>query len=920
MLTNDSKNFLLEKKLTDKEKIELLQNRIKEYQKVQEENEKYWEENTKMTNYFIEKFQKSNEMLSNKNSSLEQLLKEKSQDLMNKTTECNNKEERIRELESELEEQFQTNDNAKSYNTDLILNNFYQLLEFQTNNSISLVENIFNLINNSVNSKDVHFNNLLRSLFKDLINKLKSMSLIEISEEVLTREYETDEIKQFYPQFETVDIITDMEEEGVNSEISINKQELSVIYENDDDISKQESNKNNDSIMDTQNIENIRREKEFLENENKKLHETLETYKNKVLKLQQENEKKKTEIQTKSKSLNHFKSLYCNNKFVIKKLKDVIETIEQERLEDKKLENEFKAYKQMYNSDRFAIMKHEYDDLLNENQQLHQKIEEISNKYWERNQETISMFNECEMLKNSIKAQSNTNTTNSILVFNQSVTSETINSNKNIIPVEENKESINIEKKEEITISNDNGEDKMEEDLNIGIATNDIMQDINNNEIIKKDKIFTNFIKNKDDNIDVNKENINPNQIENNSTAVNSSIQSKENDISVVSFDNKTVNSSLYNDSILKNQEISQLDFCQIIKRNDALGDSHESEEERIDNINIQEILDADDTSKFFYDNASSLKDIMTDEILLFQSDQEDITETLNEDTKFDIKKSMDTHLDSNQNNPPELSSDTLSNIKEGEKDTNKNKKLTIENECNNGNKNDSISMEEDVNIISMLSDVDNDCHQKQINTNENHITSNKIINETTTSNIINDNNIPNEIVHRQQYEVFENDYDIRGPSQHDHPHIHLIEKEYLTELEDFRAVQELKNYSEMEKEFMGGLITDLRNENDQLKEKVDILQQTLTQLKNQIHTSNFENIHFEEELEKLERKNENLNQLYQKYKDIGFNLHQEVQMLTNEWESTFKHNNNYMMEYKKRCDEKVNILLKNTYIYISQS
>jgi len=1085
---------------------------------------------------------------------LEQLLKEKSQELNDKIAECNNHEERIKKLEGELEEQIHSNANAKTYNTDLILNNFYQLLEFQTNSSISLVENIFNLINNSINSKDVHFTNLLHSLFQDLINKLRSMALIEIPEEVLNREYETNEIKQFYPQFDIDDNISNMEE------VNDNRHELSVIYENEDSTSKQEFNTNNDTIQDVDILKNdFKNEKELLENENKKLNETIETYKNKVLKLQQENETKQTELQTKSKSLNHFKSLYCNNKFVIKKLKDIVETIEKERLADKKMEDEFKAYKQMYNSDRFEIMKHEYNDLLSENQQLHQKIEEISCKYWERNQETISVLNECEMLKNSLKAQSKAimnSTTNNSFIENPSDISEAVNNNENI-SINENKETnvtdfMNIEKPEEIildsnptTLGVDSSIYKMEENLNVENENIDKMQedfkldeniknDIktiesepaiekfdhvsdtnnildkenknenksenvddkdnpNNIEIINEsenvdnkddinkienmnenenmdesenvdnkddinkienmnenenmnesenidDKDNSNRIENinesenvdeiendnsnthssshssieseyalkdnnnndnnddndnnnnnnnnsnndannnnnfsdgndsdahgnnndddinnkndneksnsrdddnnkndnenntnnKDDdnnryNIEINNMNINEengidsgdinessiikkdenkdvvisDQMESNSTVVNSSLPLKENNVSIVSFDNNTVNSSIYNDSILKNQEISQLDFSQIIKRNDSLGHSNQSEEERIDNINIQEMLDADDTSKFFNDNAYSMKDGMTDEFILVHSDQEDLTETLNEDTKFDIKKSMDTHLDTNQEKPPELSSDTLSNIKEEEKDKENKVELSVEKVNNNVNINDNknsdqIPMDEDMIIDPILNN--NDILQNQVS-------GNKVRNEQTTFGIINQTNIPNEIIDRQQYEVFENDYDIHGPSQHDHPHIHRIEKEHMTELEGFQVVQDLKNYSEIEKEFMGELIMDLRNENEQLKEKVDTLQQTFTQLKSQVHTSNLENIHIEEELVKLERKNENLNQLYQKYKDIGFNLHQEIQMLTNEWETIFKHNTSYMKEYKKRCDEKV--------------
>jgi len=57
MLINDSENFLLNDNLTDKEKIEILQNRIRECHKIQEETEKYWEENAQMTSHFIDKFQ-----------------------------------------------------------------------------------------------------------------------------------------------------------------------------------------------------------------------------------------------------------------------------------------------------------------------------------------------------------------------------------------------------------------------------------------------------------------------------------------------------------------------------------------------------------------------------------------------------------------------------------------------------------------------------------------------------------------------------------------------------------------------------------------------------------------------------------------------------------------------------------------------
>ncbi|ORX53466.1 hypothetical protein BCR36DRAFT_323842 [Piromyces finnis] len=1149
MSMNDSKNFLLEKKLTDKEKIELLQNKIKECQKQQEENEKVWEENSKMTKYFIEKFQKTNETLSNRNDSLEQLLNEKSQELIDIKMECENYKEKIKNLEGELEEQYQTNSNTISYNTDLILNNFYQLLECQTNNSVILVENIFNLIINSVNSKNIHFTNLLHSLFKDLIHKLKNMSSIEISEEVLTREYETSEIQQFYPQFSIDDISTSIEEMKDSININDNEQELSVIYEkgtiisekennnnsndtiisekennnnsndtiisekennntnNDTIISEKESNNtNNDTIIsekennnnnnDTiisekdngnstistsiQDIENLKHEQEILEDENKMLKDRLEDYKNEIMRLQHDNNNKQIEIQTKSKSLNHFKSLYCNNKFVIKKLNDIVETFEQQKLADKKYVDEFNKYKQMYNSERFEVMKHQYEDLLSENARLRQEIEETSNKYWDSNQVTLSMFNECEILKNSLKEKSSITITNPIIHNNTLLKNET-----DVPEIINNTISNSIEEKDKPSNSDDmiieeeltenkkfipenlnnslidyNTMDMMEEDLNTDIKISDTINKIqgdtesdeqlknnenSNDESIKNkdnsiyynksvsglideqidyandnskndvsltneetfivnernkdndsrdenkininnDKDNSNNIRDKDNDNNSKNENVNDsnkkdkdnsndtnnknnknsnnidietningesidknnkiddgdnngdNNNEGNRSAhsnidhlmmdetsilddiiknknqentfscpskndltdgITSSVEKeKENNISMIS-DNKTINSDDLIDSNSKSQEISQLDFSQIIRRNDHIDHDHELEEERIDYIDIQEILDANDISKSFnYDNEFSMKDDLTNEVLAIQSEQEDLTETLNEDTKFDVKESIDTHLDSNQENLPELSVNPFSDTKEEnnkiknaqEFAMSKNKYIpnneiqTNETLCNSSN--DQAPME-DMNIVPITNNVhENGC-------------------PFSATDILNQNDHLGD----QQYELFENDYDIRGPNRHDHPHIYRIEKEYLSKLEDFRTVQELKNYSEMKKDFMEGLIIDLRDENSQLKEKIDTLQQTLTQLKNQVHTSNLENIHIEEEFAKLERKNENLNTLYQKYKDIGINLNQEIQMLTNEWESTFKHNTDYMIEYKKRCDEKISTL-----------
>ncbi|ORX87295.1 hypothetical protein BCR32DRAFT_240283 [Anaeromyces robustus] len=731
-----------------------------------EENEKYWEENSQMTNFYIEKFQKKNEELSLENNSLIQLVNEKIKELGNikslleskeekiqqfenqeqllkgKIEELNNlkyvlgvKEEKIQQLEKqekllkekteelnsiksmlekkeekiqELEKQgqIQVNKNVKEYNTDLIYNNINQILKFQENNIISLTENAYELICSSLNPKDISTINLINSIFHDLSVKLKNTLALKITEDILTEKYELELLKQRYPQVNLgIDEIST--NDNSLSDIQLNDNELSVIMENDEndisfqqnqnqnqnqkseqienkpifipineegkekeeveeqikvnntikensDMLKNNNNNNNDNVIindynkndnDNDNkmdIENIKSEseKEILENENRKLNETIQIYKNKLLELKKDNEAKASEIQLKAKSLNHFKSLYCNNKYVIQQLKDAVETMEKERLEDKKLEKEFKAYKQIYNSDRFSIMKHEYDDLLSENQQLHQEIEEISNKYWKRNQETISALNECQ-------------------------------------------------------INNDN-----------------------NNEV--------NF---------------------------------KEN--AIPSIENKTISvtSSVYNDSI-KNQEISQLDFSQIIRRNNVPGIDYNHEEERIDTINIQEMLEADDTSKLFYDNISR---------------------------------------DQNREN---------------------------ENIIYNGQNN------------------------------------------------------------------FER-----------------VQKEYLNELERFRQAQEIKNYSLIEKEFMGKLIDDLRCENDQLKEKIDILHQTLNQLKGQICSSNLENIRFEEELEKLEHKNQNLTNLYQKYKNIGFNLHNEIKTLTSEWESTYKINTDYMINYKKCCDEKISTL-----------
>jgi len=990
-------------------------------------------------------------------------LKEKTKEFDNVKLENENYKNRITSLEELLEEHTQTNANANSYNIDLILNNFYQLFELQANSSISLVENIYQLINNSLSPKDIHIITLIRSLFNDLISKLKNMSLIEIPEEVLTREYKTSDLQQFFPQLNDINITEDNLND-FNNKTVYSEHDLSIIYEQDENSiysdksitsSKLNDNiisDNNDSILSDAKSKNL----EVLEEENEKLNKELQVYKDKCINLQKENEAKKSEIQTKSKSLNHFKSLYCNNKYVIRQLKSALETLEEEKLNDKELEKEFKTYKQMYNSDRFEIMKHEYDDVLNENKQLHQRIEELSNKYWESNQKTMFALKECEMLKNTLLSKTQSDTSagtidNNVSLPNQkydNIIDEVNNNNRSSSSVNSienydngsdshyvdnniNKshdiimddkvglisDEMNVEMNENINTNNDlsNNENSMQIDSRINndtsnsegvinnndnsnIKDNDLdlnQNDIDNNSNDNHNSTIdsstsssstndsnlldinnlnnndhnnnnnddsnnndnnsndTNNISNNNDNAkynndtndtqnntnnedpnynsnnnnnydndngndnknenkskDNNDENNNDNseKLENTVTITDNNsdnLSDKSNDVSIVSSDPKTVqvDSYIFNDSMLKNQEISQLEFSQIIRRNDGLDNVYHSDEERIDNINIEEMLVADDTSKFFYENVSSIKDMATHEDALHQSDKDD-------------KQSTDTNLDDLQIQPSEQKSvkDAISNLqtpKREEKNKDKNDNDHPISEENNLSYQNNMNDNDNKNIINQPFLLNNISLDEGIMELNNRITAGLDVNINEPIAIPNDN------TNRRPFEVFENDYDIRGANRHDHPNIHHIEEEYLNELDRFRTAQDLKNYSKIEKEFMERLIQDLHSENVQLKEKVDSLHQTLNELKGQVHSSNLTNIHIEEELEKLERKNQNLSNLYQKYKDIGSNLYQEIQTLNQEWESTFKDNVNYMQEYKKRCDEKVIIVYKIFYFTI---
>ncbi|KAL6602635.1 hypothetical protein U3516DRAFT_830904 [Neocallimastix sp. 'constans'] len=596
MLINDSENFLLNDNLTDKEKIEILQNRIRECHKIQEETEKYWEENAQMTSHFIDKFQRNNEVLTSKNNSLTELLNEKTDEIKAFKMTCAEYEEKILELEKQVEDQIYENEIISQYDNELILNNMYQLFQFQTNNDIALVENTYHLIANSINSKDITFLNLVNSLFKDLISKLKATSGIKIPDDFLKREYEENEIQKLFPHYSNIN--NDIIEANDNIVAIHNDNELSVIIEKDE-----VEDKNNEIDSQLNKNENV---------------------------------------------------------------PDAVETMEKEKRDDEKIEHEFKEYKQMYNSDRFAIMENEFNDVLSKNQQLHQKIEELSNKYWKRNQETITILNECQKLKETLlKFQSNSG----------------------------------------MIVSN---------------------------------------------------------------------------------------NANNYN------------------------FDCHS--EERIDNINIQEVLDGSDSYKWYLENASCAKDIVTEEIILY-SDRDNSNKTLNEVTKKKINNII---------HPP------ISNV-------------------------------------DLLSD---------------SISSNK----------------------RKEYKEDEND----------HPTIEKLKEDYFNEYSHFKKTEEMQNYSEIEKAFMSSLINDLRNENNQLKEKIDSLDGTLSQLKSQVHSSNLENRHIEEELEKLESKNQNLKTLYKKYKEIGFNLHNEIKMLNNEWENIFQSNNQYIMDFKKRYDDKISYL-KSALIDLNQ-
>ena len=412
-------------------------------------------------------------------------------------------------------------------------------------------------------------------------------------------------------------------------------------------------------------------------------------------------------------------------------------------------------------------------------------------------------------------------------------------------------------------------------------------------------------------------------------------LKSKENNKIPDSHENMKINdnSSICNKSPAKSQ-ISQMDFYQIIKRNNKLDfDCHS--EERIDNINIQEVLDGSDSYKWYLENASCAKDIVTEEIILY-SDRDNSNKTLNEVTKKKINNII---------HPPisnvDLLSDSISSNKRKEYKEDENVKRN-ENLSSINQENQNLFLNKDLNntyqtILNI--NINNDKSNNNVNDNENdknndnkNIENNSIENNNYNDKVLlpnddNNNNgntnynskndeenriISNELnKSKNMIDTLKNDHDNHLK---DHPTIEKLKEDYFNEYSHFKKTEEMQNYSEIEKAFMSSLINDLRNENNQLKEKIDSLDGTLSQLKSQVHSSNLENRHIEEELEKLESKNQNLKTLYKKYKEIGFNLHNEIKMLNNEWENIFQSNNQYIMDFKKRYDDKVFLYI---YIYI---
>ncbi|KAG4106932.1 hypothetical protein H8356DRAFT_1024316 [Neocallimastix lanati (nom. inval.)] len=475
-----------------------------------------------MTNYILDKFQKENADLSSRNNSLIQLLKEKTEEI------------------------------------------------------------------NSIRLTKVKILNFVNSLFTDLISNLKSTIEIEVPDEILTREYEADEIKTLLPQYNinndaktNNDYMEGIQNDDDNDELSIIKEknekeieskETCYQFSNNDNVLVNELinnnynsnvliNNNNSLNMSIPDFEIITKEKEILKDENRKLNEMLEIYKNKLIELEQDNENKKSEIQSRAKSLNHFKSLYCNNKFVIQQLKNDLETMKQEKLEDKKIENEFKEYKQLYNSDRFLIMEHKYKDVLSENQKLHQKIEELSNKYWKRNQETLSALNECQKFKVALlKQQFNTD-----------------------MPISNNINNFNNDGTTSDSTHNINNESSLMEDIEMEENKNNPIE--HNKKELNKNDMINNDVENSDETGFINLSN-EVNKIENDKMII-----SKENNMIKVSSKNMIIGSTSFeiNENLLESKKISQKDFGQNKERNDKL-DIDSLSEKHINNINDQRI------------------------------------------------------------------------------------------------------------------------------------------------------------------------------------------------------------------------------------------------------------------------------------------------------------------------------------------